>query len=772
MKIGGQEIHEGIIARIQQIVDSNPSASRVRLSRRVSEELKWRSTNGRLMEVSCRVALLKLHRKGLICLPEAGVFGGKRKSRVEAEPIVEVAPSGGSLRDYQPVELIPIGSADSKVSRVWNDLMDRHHYLGSGPLCGAQLRYLIRSGKRGWMGGLAFSAAAWSVEARDHWIGWDRQRREENLNRVIGNSRFLILPQLRVPDLASHVLGLAMRRVSKDWRGRYGYEPLLVETFIEEGRFKGTCYLAANWREVGRTQGRGRQDRGHQGRLPVKRVLVYPLSAQARERLCEGRTARVVAGVRRVAGDWAEQEFGMAELKDKRLNERLLILARDMYDRPQANIPQACGTRAKTKAAYRFFEHEDTTMDRILTSHYEETLGRVGKEKVVLAVQDTTSLNYSRHPATEGLGPISSKGEGVVGLEVHDTMAFNLEGTPLGLLDVQSWARDPDEMGKKHRRYELPIEDKESHKWFVSFGKVAEAQNRCPGTTLVSVGDREADIYELFQMALRDPCGPKLLVRASRDRLLSDGQGHLWEVLGKKAADGVQVIGVPRQGKRPARQTHLEVRFGQVRLKPPKRKSQLPALSIWAVLAEEIGASEGVEPLRWMLLTTAHVDDFEQATERLGWYARRWGIEVYHRTLKSGCKIEQRQMGSADRIESCLAIDMVVAWRIFHLTKLGRETPNVPCTVFFEDAEWKALWTYVRQDPIPPATPPTLREAIRMVASLGGFLGRKGDGEPGTKSIWLGLQRLDDLTGMWKYMAERYAPHLMMPPVSSNVGYG
>jgi hypothetical protein len=174
-----------------------------------------------------------------------------------------------------------------------------------------------------------------------------------------------------------------------------------------------------------------------------------------------------------------------------------------------------------------------------------------------------------------------------------------------------------------------------------------------------------------------------------------------------------------------------------------------------------------------MLLTTVSVTTFEEAVEKLAWYTIRWAIEVYHRTLKSGCKVEERQLGHADRIETCLAIDMVVAWRIFHLAKLGRETPDVPCTVFFEEAEWKALMAYVTQNPNPPHKPPTLREAMRMVATLGGFLARKGDGEPGTKSLWLGLQRLDDLSSMWKLLTTTPNPHSSsFPLVSSNPGYG
>ena len=176
--------------------------------------------------------------------------------------------------------------------------------------------------------------------------------------------------------------------------------------------------------------------------------------------------------------------------------------------------------------------------------------------------------------------------------------------------------------------------------------------------------------------------------------------------------------------------------------------------------------------MEWLLLTTMEVTTFEQAVEKLAWYTVRWGIEVYHRTLKSGCKIEERQLGTADRIETCLAIDMIVAWRIVYLTRLGRDTPEVPCTVYFEEAEWKALTAYITQTPVPPERTPTLREATRAVASLGGFLGRKGDGEPGTKSLWIGLQRLDDLTAMWKIMNPIYVPHPRKPPVSSNPEYG
>ncbi len=721
------------------------------------------------------MALLKLHRGGHLSLPEPGV---RNWTAVQGEKCPLSLPEIESLRcglkAMGEIKLVLVESKDRSLSRLWNDLMGTYHYLGAGPLCGAQVRYLIESSVYGSIGGLAFSAAAWRVAPRDRWIGWSEEARKANLGKVICNSRFLLVP--RVAHLASHVLSLCARRLKQDWVQRYGVRPMLLETYVERDRFEGTCYRSANWVHVGATQGRGRMDRERTYSAPIKEVYVYPLQRNACKKLCvepQPKPIRYRSRGTGVAQDWAEEELGQSDMGDRRLNKRAVSIAKAFYARPQANIPQACQTRAETKATYRFLDHPETSMEKVLASHYEATLDRIRREEVVLAVQDTTTLNYTAHAATENLGPIGYRRNGGIGLLVHDTMAFNQEGTPLGLLDVQCWARDEKDFGKRKRRHEVAIEQKESYKWLASFQKIAEAQKQCPNSTLVSVADREADIYEFFELALSDPSMPKLLVRAEQDRLLAEGQGHLWEKMARQEIAGLQEIRVPRQKNRPTRIARLEVRFGEVTLKPPTRKKSHRELTLWAVWARELDVPAEGEGIEWMLLTTLPVTTFEQAIEKLAWYTIRWGIEVYHRTLKSGCKVEERQLGHADRIETCLAIDMVVAWRIFHLAKLGRETPDVPCTVFFEEAEWKALVAYITQDPKPPEKPPTLREAMRMVATLGGFLGRKGDGEPGTKSLWLGLQRLDDLSSMWKLLTSIPNSYPFLPPlVSSNPGYG
>ena len=775
MRICGQEFSDEICDRIRATIETEPTISRRALSLRVCEWLNWKSPNGKPKEMSCRVALLKLHRGGHLSLPEPGVRNwtvveGKRSTL----SLPEIESLRCRLKSLGEIKLVLVDSKNRLLSRLWNDLMERYHYLGAGPLCGAQVRYLIESSVYGWIGGLAFSAAAWRVAPRDQWIGWSEEARKANLGKLVCNSRFLLVP--RVAHLASHVLSLCARRVRQDWVERYGVRPMLFETYVERDRFRGTCYKAANWVQVGATQGRGRMDRERAYSAPIKDVYVYPLQRGARQGLGVEPQPQPIRGRLREAGvaqDWAKEELGEVDLGDQRLRKRLVSIAQAFYARPQANIPQACQTRVATKATYRFLDHPETSMEKVLAPHYEATLGRSSREEVVLAVQDTTSLNYTAHPATQNLGPIGYRLDRGIGLWLHETMAFNREGTPLGLLDVQCWARDAADFGKKKRRHRVPIEEKESYKWLLSFRKVAEAQKRCPKSTLVSVGDREADIYELFELALSDLTGPKLLVRAEQDRLLAEGQGHLWEKLAQQEVVGIQEIQVPRQKNRPARVARLEVRFAEVTLKPPQRKKERKELTLWAVWARE--AEEPVEGgrIEWMLLTTCAVTTFEEAIEKLSWYTIRWGIEVFHRTLKSGCKVEERQLGHADRIETCLAIDMVVAWRIFHLVKLGRETPDVPCSVFFEEAGWKALVAHVTQNPKPPDHPPTLREAMRMVASLGGFLGRKGDGEPGTKSLWLGLQRLDDLSSMWKLLTTtpNSNSHSFLL-VSSNPGYG
>jgi len=753
MHVCGQHFPRSLLDRIQETVHAEPVISRLELSRRVCEWLGWRSPSGRLQEMSCRKALAKLDRSGVLDLPrQEKTYGFERCAANLVEP--HIAELSCPLSDLGEVSVDPITSRYTKESKIWFALLDRYHYLGSGPLCGAQIRYVVKSSTHGYLGALAFSSASWALKCRDQYIGWTEGARRANLGRLVSNDRFLILPTVKVNNLASQVLSLALSRLPEDWEERYHIRPVLVETFVNPDRFAGTCYKAANWTYVGESAGR------RDGR--AKMVFLYPLGSRWREVLCVEPEIGLGERPRPEAPDhWAEEEFYTVRFYDDRLKQRLYRIAQDFYHCPQGDIPEACGSKARTMGAYRFFENPKVTMEVVLTAHTEATIERIKEHRVVLAPQDTTTLNYSTHPMTEGLGPINNRDHHAVGLLLHDTLVFTEEGTPLGVLDAQCWARDPQEKGKKYRRQELPIEQKESMKWLRSYQKVAQVQKLCPETRLIVMGDRESDIYELFLEASKDPAGPKLLVRAEKTRSRKVDQEFLWDFMAKQEVAGGLKIHVPRRDSRQARDAVIDVRFAEVVLNPPQSCASASSVTIWAVYVMEEANQTVPSPIEWMLLTTVEVKSFQDAQKRVEWYSGRWGIEVYHRTLKSGCRIQNRQLETADRLESCLGVDMVVAWRIYHLAMLGREKPELPCTVFFKDIEWKALWCYANKTPVVPPKPPSILKAVLMVGAIGGHLGRTGDGFPGTQTLWRGLERLSVATDVYEMVTQQYYPHPM-----------
>jgi hypothetical protein len=754
MLVAGRDFSEEIIARIGETVRNSADLTRCALSRLVCEWLEWKDVAGRAKESSCRAVLVKLERRGVIALPAAKPVSFEAREPVRAQPEAEFAQLKTTLSRLSGIKLVVV-NGDKGLSRVWRTMMKAHHPLGDGPLCGAQLRYLVES-EQGIVGGLSFSSAAWRVGVRDQWIGWSEATRAARLPKIVLNSRFLVLPTVQVPCLASHLLSLATKQLRKDWQQRYGEQPVLVETFVDSAHYKGTCYRAANWIELGLTEGRGRQDTKRATALSRKHVLVYPLQRNWRQVLRAplelprtGPSART-----RAPADWAEEEFGECRL-NARLVQRLLTVARHFFARPMANIPEACGGDVtKTQATYRFLGHEDASFETVLQPHFAATERRIGEMSggVVLVPQDTTSLNYTSLQATEGLGPIATNAAGAQGLHLHTSLALTEEGVPLGFVDAQCWARNLEEFGKKAKRHQLPIEDKESYRWIRNYQALAAVQARNRHITLVSLGDREADIYELFAEAAQDPKGPKLLVRARHDRALQNEQASLFETISRAPIAGYQMVHLPRQKSRAAREAKLAIRFAAVTLCPPQGKAHLPPIAIWAVLAQEDHAPNNAEPIDWLVLTTITVNSFEQASQKVQWYAKRWSIEVFHRTLKSGCRLEDRRLSQADRIETCLALDMVVAWRICHLVKLGREVPELPCDLYFEEAEWKALVAYSTKNPVVPDQPPAVGKVVRMIAKMGGYLGRKSDGEPGTQTLWRGMQMLYALTDMWRVM--------------------
>ena len=720
--------------------------SRRQISRKLCKRYGWIDARGRLQDMSCRVALLRLARQGKLKLPESR-WADRRIARPEVpRKSVLGPPLSKPLDMLQPLRIALVSASDRDLHQSWNEAMG-HHPLGPGPLCGAQLRYLISSRDGEVVSALAFSAAARRLEVRDRWLGWSECARAEHLQLVVNNSRFLVLPNVEVPNLASHVLAGCAKRLRTDWQAQYGYAPVLLETFVERDRHRGSCYRAAGWQAVGQTKGRGRQDRRHRCGSPVRDVFLLPMLDDFRKHLKAAPSAPTEQ-----PADWAEREFGRASLPDGRLRPRLLTLARDFYTHPESSIPEACESMKKTKAAYRFLDHPEITMEGLLQPHIEATLGRLQGRRTVLALQDTTELDYSTHHATAGLGPMGTDRQADLrGLLLHSVFAVGTDGVPLGFLDAQLWSRPEREEGapkKREHRHELPIDQKESWKWIRAFRASAPDGQISPTTQVVSVGDREADIHELFLEAQKQENRPALLVRAWVKRRTMDN-ADLWKSVESLPIAGQMDIAQPKKrGLPPGRNATLALRFGRFTLKPPKRRPDLPPVSLQAIMVSEVGCTVGT-PIEWFLLTTLPVESVEQAEEKVRWYALRWQIEVLHRTLKTGRRVEDRQLEDADNLGRCLALDLVVSWRILHITKLARETPDVPCTVAFDDNEWQVLGYFRSNKKAVPVQPPSLREMVRWVAERAGFLGRKGDGEPGPEKIWIGLSRLEYLALGW-----------------------
>jgi hypothetical protein len=440
---------------------------------------------------------------------------------------------------------------------------------------------------------------------------------------------------------------------------------------------------------------------------------------------------------------WAQWELAGTTLPDERLRKRLRTMLTDLASAPAASLPKACVSWDKIKAAYRFLADDQLTPEQLLAGHRQATLQRLQQEPVVLAVQDTTTLNYTTHAQTQGLGHTTRAK--TRGLFLHSTIAFTTTGLPLGILQGQMWSRDRPSAGGSRQRNGKPLEQKESRKWLESLAALAALAGHCPNCRLVSVADREGDLYELLAAA-QMPGAPAVLIRAQHNRQVAGQEPMLLvEHISAQPAAATVEIALPRRPGVAARRARCQIRFGAVSLQAPLLKEQQPALAgIYFIEVREIGVA-AEQAIEWRLLTTLPVSSVEQALEKVRWYLVRWQIEVFHRTLKSGCAVEGLQLETLARLQRAIALKMIVAWRVMALAQCSRgQAGQASASVLLAPEEIEVLLAVTKTQATAQSL--TLRQAVRAVAGLGGFLGRKGDGEPGVFTLWRGLQRLHDMT--------------------------
>ena len=447
--------------------------------------------------------------------------------------------------------------------------------------------------------------------------------------------------------------------------------------------------------------------------------------------------------------NWVNEELSGANFNDKRLSNRLLAITDALRQKSELSIPAAMATWGDTIATYRFFDNEKVTPDKILEPHIASTIKRIKANKIALCIQDTSEINYSSKSDIEGLGPLNTNTHR--GFLLHPTIAITPDREFLGIITTKMYTRES--IGNKGANRDRPIEEKESIRWLESFESVDGLARNCPDTLIVNITDREGDIYELFNetSGLRNSDGAHWLVRASYNRVVTKDK-KLWDAITQEAVCGHIEFKLPKRGNVPARTVKQELRIGKVRLGGSRREGvALPPLDVTAVLAKEIDTPEGAKPIEWLLLSSLPVSGKNWALILMSWYLCRWEIEIFFKTLKSGCTIEKLQLEHVNNLYNCIALYMIIAWRIMYIRSMGLKNPEGSCELIFTDNEWQSVYCVVNKTKEIPLQPPTIYQIIILIAKLGGFLGRKGDGYPGVKTMWIGFQRMVDLAHAWAY---------------------
>lgn len=458
------------------------------------------------------------------------------------------------------------------------------------------------------------------------------------------------------------------------------------------------------------------------------------------------------------------EELGGCQFGDERLSKRARKLADLLGRYPNFSIPAALKSKADIEACYRFFDNDRVTPERILEPHIEATHQRIDEVDFALLVQDTTEIDLTR-PAQQvaGAGPMDC--ETRRGAFFHPVVAFDAAGVPLGIVGHKSWTRTAirktSKTEKCNQRRRTPIQEKESYRWLQGLGCAERAAAACPGTTCVCVGDSESDIYDVFAAATTsEQDNLQLLIRAGQDRntieqrdwaeqiRATEPVGHQSVTVRARVAKTNQPK-TARSRSREGRTAELEIRKATIELcRPLHGDRQLPVtITVNVVLCEEADPPEGTDPISWMLVTTLPIETDEQVRQVIASYCVRWQIEVFFRTLKSGCRIEHRRFEAIDRVLNALAFYSIVAWRVMYVCHLGRECPDMDCEIIFEPSEWKSVYTILGR-PLPEHGCPSLNDLVRAVAMLGGFMDRPNN-EPGTQTLWIGLQRSYDLSNAW-----------------------
>ena len=714
---------------IEKLIISDPKISQFAIAKLLCKKYFFIAPNGTFQLSGCQVVLNNLEKQGLISLPKAHAFQGKFTPMVLSDkeyPLPENFPS--SVHEIKDdLKIILIESADGESKQVFNDLIGKEHPCRDSKLVGYQVKYLVKY-KDFNIAAACFSSCAFNLGARDTWMEWTKEQKTQYRSKVVCMSRFLIRNKINCANLASHLLSKLVKLIKVDFENRYKISPWVLESFVDTEEYIGTCYKAANWKCIGQSKGRGRNDTSHENQKSIKDVYVYTLEDSFRE--LGGFNLKVAVAAEEAAeeaeeeevevkislpmsieeglssSEWAEHEFGGNAIRDVRLRDRIIKIAKDKGEDPFASYAKvANGVRTDITQYYRILRNKSKklTIESLMAKHKENTICRMAGFDEVLSLHDSSSINYGTLKKTKGLGKIgkNKNSEGTLGLLTHTRLACTLDGIPLGILGSPCLAPEIHKEETRHRD-DIPIEEKLSYRWVQGYEDDIKVGKKLPTTRIITLFDREGDIFEVHSIADLNREKNPVIIRSNHNRKLLGTDLRLHDFMAKEPVSFTEEVTIPPQRSREesrdkearpytkARLATLVVTYKKVTILPPEDNKFLKyhkPIEMYAVYAREENPPEGSERIEWMLLTTLEVTTDKMALKCIGCYKRRWKIEEFFRVLKSGCGVENHKLNDAKKLERIIAITMIISWRVMLLTMLGRKCPNLPANCMFSDDE-------------------------------------------------------------------------------------
>jgi hypothetical protein len=439
------------------------------------------------------------------------------------------------------------------------------------------------------------------------------------------------------------------------------------------------------------------------------------------------------------------EDFSGVDFGDIRREKRFISILNNVSNQPGSSIPKQTDSWYDAKATYNFFKNDEVSLAALQKALMHYGVKQVGNENSLLILHDISNISFNDLEA-EGLGYLDSKeGRGIL---CYSSMAATPDGNPLSLLYQQTWVRPLDQLGKGEKRKERSFEDKESYRWYEGM----QETTKLLGDTIhkIHIADRQADIYDIFFTGYEP--NTDLLIRAGYNRKSSEGN-PVWDLVGEQPPVAAITLEIPDVTGKNKQAIPAQVRYQQVKiLRPSRSENQFESIMLTAIEIKEDSAStrKDEDKIHWKLLTTIEVESVTAALQCVKWYTYRWLIERFHYVLKSGTRIEDLQLKQSESLQKAITVYSLAAFRIMQLVYDSRFHPTVSCEIALTPTQWKVLYILIHKKKQTPTQPPSLGQAVSWIGKLGGHLGRKSDGPPGLKTVWLGYAKLTNATLLYE----------------------